>query len=44
MKDRSDVLSAEDIGLIAAILVLVGDVFAVWALLKARKEEAGNHK
>ena len=32
-------LSADDIALIAAVLVLLGDGFALWAIIKAKQEK-----
>ncbi|MDN9010854.1 hypothetical protein [Brevibacillus laterosporus] len=34
-----DSLSAEDLGIIAAVIVLIGDLVALYSLLKAKQEK-----
>ncbi|MCU6709014.1 hypothetical protein M6D81_09805 [Paenibacillus sp. J5C_2022] len=38
--DNKEGLNAEDLALIAAILVVIGDLVALWAVIAARNENA----
>ena len=40
LKEKGLSLSADDLALLAAVLVLLGDVFALLSLLKEREEKA----